>query len=156
VLDLLEQGGQADLLEAVQMVAAGRAIGAHAHGDSMAAEGQEIGDAGAELQVGAGAVNDARAVVPHSGEIPVGDPDAVGEAQVGREHALVVEVVNFVPPSLKAPDDRGLVLLLQGVGVDRPALAERQVAEPGPERIGVGEDEVRVQGVAQAPLPAPS
>ena len=120
MLDLLEQGGQADLLEAVQMVAAGRAIGAHAHGDPMAAEGQEIGDAGAELQVGAGAVNDARAMVPQPAEMPVGEPDAVSEAEVGCEQALVVEVVDFIPPSLEAADDRGFVLLLQGVGVDRP------------------------------------
>jgi hypothetical protein len=65
------------------MVAAGRAIGAHAHGDSVAAEGQEIGDARAELQVGAGAVNDARAMVPQPAEMPVGEPDAVSEAEVG-------------------------------------------------------------------------
>jgi hypothetical protein len=85
----------------------------------MAPEGQEIGDAGAELQVGGGVVDDACAVVPQPAEMPVGEPDAVSEAEVGREQALVVKVVNFVPSSLEAPDDGGLVLLLQGLGVDR-------------------------------------
>ena len=96
MLDLLEQGGQADFLEAVQMVAAGRAVGAHAHRDSVVAEGQEVGDAGAELRVGAGAVDDARAMVPQPAKMPVGDPDAVSEAEVGCEQALVVKVVDFV------------------------------------------------------------
>ena len=82
-------------------------------------EHEEVGDAGAELQVGAGAVNDARAMVPQPAEMPVGEPDAVSEAEVGCEQALVVEVVDFVPSSLESPDGGGLVLLLKGVSVDR-------------------------------------
>jgi hypothetical protein len=114
-LTFWSRAARADLLEAVQMVTADRAIGTHAHGDPMVAEGQEIGDAGAELEVGAGAVNDARAMVPQPAEMPVGKPDAVSEAEVGREQAQVVEVADFVPSSLEALDDSGLVLLLQGV-----------------------------------------
>jgi imidazolonepropionase-like amidohydrolase len=74
----------------------------------MAAEGQEIGDAGAELQVGAGAVNDARAMVPQPAEMPVGEPDAgspLGQIPVANGWHLVCPAAHGL---------RGCIKILHG------------------------------------------
>ncbi len=102
VLDLLEERRQAELREVVELVAAGGAVAADAHGHPGAMEGEEIGHAGAELQVRAGAVDDAEAPPAHPVQVLVGDPDAMGQAEIGRQQPLIGEILDLVPPALRA------------------------------------------------------
>jgi hypothetical protein len=155
MLDLLEERRQPDLREVVELVAARGAVAADAHRHPGAVEGQEVGHAGAELQVRAGAVDHAETSATYPVEMLGGHPDAVGQPEVGRQQSLVGEVLDLVPPTFELAHGERLVPLLQGVGVHGPPPAQRQLAHPLPERIGAGEDEAGVEHVAQPPLRPP-
>src|SRR6185436_8363354 len=101
VLELLEERGQAELLEVVELVAAGRAVAADTDRHAGPADRHEVGDPGAELQVRARAVDDAEALRADAGQMSLVEPDAVRQAQVGGEHALLGEIFDLILPALE-------------------------------------------------------
>jgi hypothetical protein len=119
---LLQERGEAQLEEPVEVVVARGAVGADGHGD---AGGEELGDgrqARAELEVRRGAVGDVGAGAGQLAALAAVDVDAVREDGARPADAEAREAVDVVRPEAR-PHERDLVALLRGVGVEARARA---------------------------------
>ena len=74
----------------------------------------------------------------------------VRDPEVAVENAAVFEVVDLVASVLELAHCLALVSVLEGVGVDRPAVAGGEIVQLGPETVAARQDEARIEGVAQA------
>ncbi len=97
-----------------------RAVGAERHRDAAPPQLDDRGQARAELEVRARAVQDLDVVPGEQGDVGVVDPDAVGEAQARRGEPDLVQVFDVAEPG-QGPHQRHFVALLGGVGVDEQA-----------------------------------
>ena len=146
---MLQQGCEAHFGQCVEAVVARRAVGAQADRDAGLAQADDVGDPGTELEIRARAVHDAEPGGVETLQVRWLDLHAMGDAQALRQDALLVEILDFVPSPLQPPHRRGLLALLQGVRVDRPAAVDGEIAQAPPEFVRAAEDEARVEDVAQ-------
>ena len=152
-LVLGEEGGLAAFGQGVEAVVAGGTVGAEADGDASAAKVVDGGDAGAELEVGAGAVGDGGAALLEDGAFLLVHLDAVGEGGVGAEEAEVVQEGEvFLAVALE--DGLGLAGVFGSVGVDAEALGLGAAGDFAEEVFGAGEDEAGVVGEEEAVVAA--
>jgi hypothetical protein len=147
----VQQRRQPQLEQAVEVVAARRAVGAQRHRHARGQQLRHGGDARRQLEVRRRAVADVGAVGGQARTAALVDVDAMRDRAVRAGDAQarqVVEVVGVVP----APDLGELGLVLAGVGVDAHAASGRRgaPADLAQQRLGARQDEARRVRVAQA------
>ena len=88
----MKLGDEAHVLEEIVIVVQRHGVRAQGNGGSALLEPGHRGDPALELKVGAGIVADLRAGLGQDVDVAVGEPDGVGERDVGAQVAEVLEV----------------------------------------------------------------
>jgi hypothetical protein len=112
----LERRREAHLVEHVEAVVAGGAVGAQRHADALGPQRDDRGHARTELEVRAGAVEHLDAALGHDRLLAGVDPHAVGGAQPRRGEPELGQVGHVAQAGL-CPNEGHLVAVLAGVGV---------------------------------------
>ncbi len=125
---------QAQLLDHVQVVVAGRAVGAHADLQAELEHLRNGGDTAGELQVARWTVGHARAGPPQAEHVLFIDVDAMGGQELGVQDAVLLQ-----------PGDNGHVVQTDAVVGLQPGLADMGVQRhvEGAGQVGAGQKQFR-------------
>ena len=125
----LQDGREPHLLEHVEPVVAGGAVGAERHRDAARAHLRHRRDARSELQVRAGAVHHLDVVVGQKLLIAFVHVDAVRGAQMRGRQAQARQILQIRQAARDLPDDRDLVARFRRVRVDERVMLVRQARD---------------------------
>ena len=126
----LQRRREPHLVEHVEPVVAGGAVGAERHRDAARAHLDDRRDARPELEVRAGAVQDLDVALGEQRLLGVGHPDAVRRAQPRRRQAGVGQVFEVGQAARQSPHDLDFVAVLGGVRVHERAGPTRRAPRP--------------------------
>src|SRR5438132_150921 len=145
-----KESGQPELVEAVEPVVTGGAVGPDPDRDAAVAERADVGDPAAKLQVRRWAVRDARATVRQDRDLTLIEVHAV------RDHASIIHQADVIEVRGRRPAGRGLherslAEVLVRVGVDEKPEPLRDIADGLDQLARAREREPRGVGVPDAP-----
>jgi hypothetical protein len=107
--DRLQPRSQPHLLEHVEPVVAGRAVGAQRHRDPLFPHLDDRRDTGPQLEIGAGTMHHFDVVLGEHLLLRVVGPHAMRDTQTRRGETNISEILQIVQPARKFANDRNLL-----------------------------------------------